>query len=302
MAPRTIKGKNFPQESLIFFNEEGYCAQTTQAILMFDSLFSIHATRQEAEAEALETLLEAYERAVIQRHRFTIAISGGSTPYTFYRKWLQDGRFQWGKISLFWSDERLVPHDHSDSNFGEFMRLARCENRIFSQAIPLYEQRLGVENSLARVRAHVPSKLDYIILGVGEDGHTASLFPRSVLASSGQETPPMSEEPWQDPSPSNYCDHYRVFPEGKEPFERLSLTMAMLLRARERAIYVYGEKKASVMHQLTQEKHVLPAEALLRARTETHWFLDAGAAQYLGSALPKNPLLPTNSLERSSHA
>ena len=145
-------------------------------------------------AAAAEFLARA-RTAVAQRGRFIVALPGGSTPNRFYAHlagWRRagTGRIPWGKIHVFWGDERLVPPGHPDSNFRAVndallvhvpipqanVHRIRTEGRSPAGAAALYEQEIRTFFRLARRAA---PRFDLVVLGLGADGHTASLFPGS---------------------------------------------------------------------------------------------------------------------------
>jgi 6-phosphogluconolactonase len=129
--------------------------------------------------------------AVSERGRFAAALPGGSTPNRFYEVLAARRRgIPWGKVHLFWGDERFVPPDHPDSNFRAARELlvARIpipqanvhpigtEGNVPETAASLYEQNLRVFFGLPACQF---PRFDLVILGLGADGHTASLFPGS---------------------------------------------------------------------------------------------------------------------------
>jgi 6-phosphogluconolactonase len=115
---------------------------------------------------------------------FTIALAGGATPRRLYETLAREPfrtRVRWERLEFFFGDERAVAPDHSDSNFGMVSRALLSHVTVRTHRMPaesgdtaLYERLLG-ERVLAR-HAGVPA-LDLVLLGIGEDGHTASLFP-----------------------------------------------------------------------------------------------------------------------------
>jgi len=133
--------------------------------------------------------------AVAQRGRFIVALPGGSTPNRFYAllaggRGAGTGRIPWAKIHVFWGDERLVPPGHVDSNFRNVneallvqvpipqanVHRIRTEGRSPAGAAALYEQEVRRFFTLPAGRF---PRFDLVVLGLGADGHTASLFPGS---------------------------------------------------------------------------------------------------------------------------
>jgi 6-phosphogluconolactonase len=140
-------------------------------------------------ARALELILSKLETAIAQRGQFTIALSGGSTPKPLYEA-IATKNLPWDKIHVFWGDERYVPPDHPDSN--ELMARRAWLDRVAIpaaniHAMPTLEGDPAVsaakhEQQLREFFGSAPGEfpaLDVILLGMGDDAHTASLFPHT---------------------------------------------------------------------------------------------------------------------------
>ena len=134
-------------------------------------------------AAAARALVGAGKSAFAERGRFTLALAGGETPKTLYLRLATEhrGDLPWRDVHLFWSDERFVPRNHPESNAGAALALLR--------PLPLREENVHApDTTLAHpedaarryedelLRFH---PLDAVLLGIGEDGHVASLFPRA---------------------------------------------------------------------------------------------------------------------------
>ncbi len=141
---------------------------------------------------AARTIAEALRAAVAARGRATLLLAGGSTPAPVYRALVTMDGIEWGRVHFFWGDERHVPPDHEESNFRmaretllEPLGIAPDDPRVHriptESATPdadasLYEQNLRIFFNLGpRETPH----FDVVLLGMGGDGHTASLFPDS---------------------------------------------------------------------------------------------------------------------------
>jgi 6-phosphogluconolactonase len=210
-------------------------------------------------AEFAERVIEAF----IGRPQeiFTLALSGGETARRCYERLAEDGEAQidWWRVDVYWGDERCVPLDDAASNYrlGREALLARvgavnanypmrCEDGSDS-----YHQRIG---QLGR--------LDVVHLGLGADGHTASLFPDSSgLVSDPGRLVAMNEDP-----------------SGRNPLPRMTLTYAGIARARLALVTVSGEDKAEAMARV-QAGDDVPATHINADRVL--WLLDPAA----GSAL-----------------
>lgn len=132
---------------------------------------------------AVEHWIHSAERAIQKRGRFAVALSGGSTPKAIYER-LCTQNLDWSKIWLFWSDERAVPPDHSDSNYRMAMEYFKKVPIPPSQIFRMVAEKEIEKNAMdyeEKIRRHLGDHLfDLVMLGIGEDGHTASLFPNTL--------------------------------------------------------------------------------------------------------------------------
>jgi 6-phosphogluconolactonase len=234
-------------------------------------------------AAAAEFLARA-RAAVAQRGRFVVALPGGSTPGRFYAHlagWHRagTGRIPWGRVHVFWGDERLVPPGHTDSNFrnvneallvqvpipqGNVHRI-RTEGRSPAGAAALYDQEIRTFFKLPVGRL---PRFDLVVLGLGADGHTASLFPRSEA---------LAEESRLVVAPMV----------AKLGTHRITVTLPVLNNARAIMFLVSGEQKSEALARALHGGaggEALPAR-LVRPRDGTLlWLVDRAAARKLREA------------------
>jgi 6-phosphogluconolactonase len=205
--------------------------------------------------------------------RFSIALSGGSTPHCLYKLLATEYRdkIDWQRVHLFWGDERYVPHDDPESNF----RAAR-ETLLSNVPLPLQNINpvathfLRPENAarayeevLRNYFANTAPEFDVLLLGLGTDGHTASLFPG---------TPALKEqERWVVPAEAPLP----IVPRG-----RLSFTFPLMNQAKNIFFLVSGEDKRNILHAILHEpakaKSLYPA-AMLVPRGREIWFAEKAA-------------------------
>ena len=240
----------------------------------------IHSDR-EAEAEAAATfVLEVGKETVRANGRFFIALSGGTTPETLYRSLTSPSfadRFDWSRTTFFFSDERCVALDDPRSNYALAHRALFIPLKVaLSQVYPMagesrdpqaaateYEQQLRLAT-----KTSPPAKpsLDLILLGLGEDGHTASLFPGSPVLRERQRLIAATQSP-------------------KDPPNRLTMTLGVINRASVILFLVAGANKAGVVRAIldpkTEAERQLPASLVEPEEGRLIWFLDRGAAAEL---------------------
>lgn len=250
-----------------------------------DSAVHEPAIRIAADAEALADTAAALvaERAgtaIAARGRFLMALSGGSTPLALYTRlggpWRD--RIDWTHLHLFWGDERTVPPAHHDSNYrmAHEALITRVPvpphqvHRIRGELAPVvaaieYERTLRTALGTAGREATSPAGLDLVLLGLGIDGHTASLFPGR---------PPAHEtERWV------VADEI----DGRGTW-RVTLTPPVLNAARCVAFLVAGAGKAAILRDVLEGARVpdaLPAQAIRPRPGALVWLVDRAAASAL---------------------
>jgi 6-phosphogluconolactonase len=240
----------------------------------------ILTTPQELFEVAAEEVVRAATEAVAQRGQFTIALSGGSTPKNLFNLLATNARtvFPWDRTYFFWSDERHVPPTDPESNYrmaeeimlskipvnaGNVFRIA-AENPDAAAVAEAYEQTLRKFFQLQPGQVPV---FDLILLGVGPDGHTASLFPNTAGL---QEKTRLVIANWVDKLKAN----------------RLTMTLPVLNSAREVAFLASGTDKAQVLRTVLEEDappEQYPAKLVRPSNGRLIWFVDRAAASQLTS-------------------
>jgi 6-phosphogluconolactonase len=226
---------------------------------------------QELAEAAGRAFVEGATRAIAERGRLAVALAGGSTPKATYEVLARDhaGDVDWPNVHVFFGDERTVPPDHEDSNY----RMARealldhvpvgSVHRMRGE-LPPDEAAASYEEDLEEFFAEVPPVLDLVMLGIGDDGHTASLFP---------ETPALG-----------VTDRLAVAnPVAKLDTTRLTLTVPVLNAAREVRFLVAGAGKADALSEILEgeaDPRQYPAK-LVRPPGGPTWMVDRDAASSL---------------------
>ena len=237
-------------------------------------------TPQELFAAAAEEVVRAANEAVAQRGRFTIALAGGSTPKSLYNLLATNARtaLPWDRMFFFWGDERHVPPTDPDSNY-------RMADETMLSKIPVPTAnvfRMKTENSDAAAVAEdyeqtlrkffqlepgqIPA-FDLILLGMGPDGHTASLFPGTAAL---QEKSRLVLANWVE----------------KMKTYRITLTLPVLNAARCVIFLVSGTDKAAALHAVLEEDvpgEQYPAKLVRPRQGKLIWLVDRAAASTLSS-------------------
>jgi 6-phosphogluconolactonase len=230
---------------------------------------------------AAEEFAAAADAAVNTRGCFTVALSGGSTPRSLYQL-LADNRASfrwrvpWDRCHLFWGDERHVPADHPDSNYRMALEAMISKlslaphnvHRIYSehpqaqQAADEYEEDL---QEFFHLTAGALPRFDLVLLGMGPDGHTASLFPGSDAL---HEHKRIVASPWV----------------GKFSTSRITLTAPVLNNARQIIFLIAGSDKAETLREILYGRHqpdTYPAQLINPTAGNLLWMVEKSAATSL---------------------
>lgn len=225
---------------------------------------------------AAQLLTTLAQQAVAEHGRFSIALSGGGTPAGVYKLWGERpfrDQMPWQHTHLFWGDERLVPPDDPGSNY-------RQVNDLLLQNVPIPPENVHrakgewkMETAIADYATQLqpfapagqPPVLDVVLLGMGSDGHTASLFPGS----------PVQPPEWVIGVTANY--------DGR-PAQRISLTPTVINQARHVIFLATGSSKAATLQKVLygpRQPEQLPAQRIQPAHGTLTWVLDTAVAQNL---------------------
>ena len=204
---------------------------------------------------------------------FRVSLSGGSTPKALYELLASDqfrGRFPWPRVFWYWGDERFVPHDHPDSNYRMAREAMLSKVDVPSENIyPIptdgtpedaarrYERTLKEAYDAATLDPQRPF-FDVTLLGLGPDGHTASLLPGEPVL--------------------NERKHWVVAVSHGRPEVRITMTYPVIESSRRVAFLVAGEEKAEIFSTIRAGNSQLPA-ARVRPVGELFWFVDQAAAR-----------------------
>ena len=231
----------------------------------------VHEDVGELAAAAARLFVEEAKRAIAESGRFSVALAGGSTPKATYEtlasEYASPSDLDWKGVHVFFGDERTVGPDHEDSNYrmaqGTLLSrvpvgsVHRMRGELApSEAASLYEEELTTFLG-------GPPRLDLVLLGIGDDGHTASLFPR---------TPALDvNDRWVVENPVE-----------KLGTTRLTLTVPAINAARKVVFLVSGASKAEALGEILEggaDPRDFPAK-LIKPTNGSAWMIDRAASRY----------------------
>ena len=239
---------------------------------------SIFKDVEELSRAAANIFIEQASQSIAERNRFLVALNGGSTPTRLFQLLATDYRekVDWSKAHVFWGDERCVPPDDAGSSYGQARDILLSHVLIPDSNIHRIPGELGPaeaskDYSLTLKGFASPPlewpRFDLVYLGMGEDGHTASLFPGSPVDVS-------------EPTVS-VTAHYQ-----DRPANRMTLTPIVFNDARMIVFMATGEKKAVTLAEVLSERYnpaLYPAQRIDPENGRLIWLVDESAA----SKLPK---------------
>jgi len=243
----------------------------------FPGRFQIQADAEQVANAAAELFVATAAKAIQERCIFRVALSGGSTPKRAYELLATktfSQRIDWDHVHLFWGDERYVPSDHPDSNFRMTAQalLQRVSipgghvHRVKTELAPPAECAADYERTIRESFGSSPPEFDLIYLGLGTNGHTASLFPHSA----------------------GLREKKLVFADNIEEVKawRISMSAPLINQGRVVAFLMAGVEKAQVLQDVTlgpRDPERLPAQ-LIAPQGELVWIVDKGAASLVASS------------------
>ncbi len=235
------------------------------------------ATSSELQHAAAVSIVRFLSEAIQLRGIATLCLSGGSTPKAVYELLADEHSIDWTKVHFFWGDERFVPPTHPENNFlmATYAFLQKLSipqsniHRIEAERPPAetaerYESEL---RTFFRLKDDELPRFDVTLLGLGEDGHTASLFPGTAIL---HETQRLVAEV--------YVEKFKAY--------RISLTYPVLNNSRVVMFLVSGSGKASILHEIFEsERGRYPAQQIQPSDGTLYWLIDKEAASHLSDSL-----------------
>jgi 6-phosphogluconolactonase len=228
-----------------------------------------------------EYVIDSASKSIAEDGRFTIALSGGSSPKKLYEALASSSfrdRIEWKKVYFFFGDERYVPATHPDSNFRmadkalfEPLKIDRSQVFPVNTTLPPPQAAKDYMEQITGFFGDKEPRFHLILLGLGDNSHTASLFP---------ETPVLHE---------TEASVKEVFLNDQKVF-RITLTAPLINLAERIAFLVYGDSKSAAVHSILEGKRDIdnfPAQLINPESGEVQWFLDKPAASRMDTYLKK---------------
>jgi 6-phosphogluconolactonase len=213
-----------------------------------------------------EHWLKTGNQAIRDHGAFYVALSGGSTPKTIFQMLTSPtyaGRIDWSKVHLFWSDERAVPPDHPDSNYHMALTAGLEKMAIPKSQIHRMQAEKNIEAHALAYEALIKDRpFDLVMLGMGDDGHTASLFPYTKALAETQRL-----------VVANYIEAKKTW--------RMTFTYRCINQAAHIAIYVIGAAKKHMLKEVLSSPNQFDRLPSQKVGTKEHralWIADAAAA------------------------
>ncbi len=236
---------------------------------------NIYDSKEKLSEEMTSWMCDLINSTLQDQEFFTLALSGGETPQMLYKKLASEEykeKINWKRVHIFWGDERVIPFDDDRNNAK--MAFKNLISQITIPPAQVHKMRVDIEplfaakdyeNVLQTYFGNTEKSFDLILLGVGDDGHTLSLFPGSLVVDEKQH--------WVN----------AVYNE-KQKMYRITLMPSIVNKASRIAFMVTGENKSEILYRIIEgqyEPNVLPAQLIKPENGELHWFLDKNAAKKL---------------------
>jgi len=235
-------------------------------------VINIYEGESKVLAGLADFIVSCAKKSIESHGRFTIALSGGSSPKKLYELLASDAyrsKVEWEKVFFFFGDERYVPLYHKDSNYlmaerSLFEPLGILQDHVFAvnTALPPADAAHDYQQKIVDHFTNSECRFDFILLGLGDNSHTASLFPHTKVL---HEKEALVKE--------IFVDEVNMY--------RITFTAPLINAGRDVVFLVYGSGKAEAVHHILEDEtdiELYPAQLINPAHGQLHWFLDEGAA------------------------
>jgi len=235
-------------------------------------MIQIYNNTEEINTTAANLFVAAAQKAIAERGKFTAVLTGGSSPAGIYKLLASDdykSKIDWSKVFIFWGDERWVPlnDDLSNAKMSYATLLSHVaipsENifEMYKDGVTPEDYAIAYEQSIRKVLGD-EGKFDLILLGMGDDGHTASLFPGQAV---------LEEQ-------TKWVSAYYLEP---QKMHRITLTAPLINKAEKIIVVAFGEKKAPALKEVTSGAYnpsTYPMQLIKPVTGELLFLVDKGAA------------------------
>jgi 6-phosphogluconolactonase len=235
-------------------------------------MIQIYNTTEEINTAAADLFTTAAQDAIAKRGKFTAVLTGGSSPSGIYKLLASDAyknKIDWSKVYIFWGDERWVPlnDDLSNAKMSYAALLSHVpipsENifEMYKDGVTPEDYAVTYEQSIRKILGE-EGKFDFIFLGMGDDGHTASLFPGEAV---------LNEQ-------NKWVDAYFLAPQN---MHRITLTAPLINKAEKIIVVTFGEKKAHALKEVTKGEYnpsLYPTQLIKPVSGELVFLVDKSAA------------------------
>lgn len=235
-------------------------------------MIQIYNTTEEINTAAADLFTAAAQDAIAKRGKFTAVLTGGSSPAGIYKLLASDAyknKIDWSKVYIFWGDERWVSlnDDLSNAKMSYAALLSHVpipsENifEMYKDGVTPEDYAVTYEQSIRKILGE-EGKFDFIFLGMGDDGHTASLFPREAV---------LNEQ-------NKWVDAYFLAPQN---MYRITLTAPLINKAEKIIVVTFGEKKAHALKEVTKGEYnpsLYPTQLIKPVSGELVFLVDKSAA------------------------
>ena len=232
----------------------------------------VYKDAQELSQAAAKWIVGLIAETLKVRDRFTIALSGGSTPKLLHKILAAapyNDQIDWSKMHIFWGDERAVPFEDDRNNAKmaydtllNFVAVPASQIHVMRTDIGPEESALEYEKILHQYFDKTPNTFDLVLLGMGDDGHTLSLFPGTAIVH--------EEKAWA-----------KAFFLPAQDMYRITLTKTIVNRAAHIAFLTTGAGKAHALKEVLKGVYnpdLYPSQEIKPVNGELHWFVDEAAA------------------------
>lgn len=235
-------------------------------------MIQIYNNTEEINTAAAVLFTAAAQKAIAEKGKFTAVLTGGSSPAGIYKLLASDDyktKIDWSKVFIFWGDERWVPlnDDLSNAKMSYAALLSHVpipsENifEMYKDGVKPEDYAAAYEQSIRKVLGD-EGKFDLILLGMGDDGHTASLFPGEAV---------LKEQ-------NKWVDAYYLAP---QKMHRITLTAPLINKAEKIIVVAFGEKKAHALKEVTTGAYnpeTYPMQLIKPVSGELLFLIDKSAA------------------------